>query len=200
MRAGARDEAAACSQSLLAAADATDNPHVRSTSLLGYGVAHRDDDPASAYDALRRGLTIAQDSGNRHMESSLAVSLSRLAATHGVPAEAFDFITLTIRHYQESGYFWLMPNPLAILAALFDRLGRHEPAATISGFAATPLASTGLPEFDGTIAHLREVCGDRAYESFARAGANMTNAAMVTYAFEQIDLARADLPHVDESP
>jgi hypothetical protein len=38
--------------------------------------------------------------------------------------------------------------------------------------------------------HLREVLGDDAYESFARAGKNMTHAEMATYAFEQIDRAR----------
>jgi hypothetical protein len=144
-RAGARDEAMAASQGLLAAADVTDNPHVKSTALLAYGVAYRDDDPGSAYEALRRGLAIAQDSGNRHVESNLAVSLSRLAATHGDPAEALDFIILAIRHYQNSGTFWLMPNPLAILASLFDRLGHHEPAATICGFAATRSRARSSP-------------------------------------------------------
>jgi hypothetical protein len=31
--------------------------------------------------------------------------------------------------------------PLAILAAVFDRLGRYEPAATIAGFAISPLTT-----------------------------------------------------------
>ena len=50
-----------------------------------------------------------------------------------------------------------------------------------------------FPEIDTAISHLREVLGDKAYESFARAGEKMTNAAMATYAFEQIDLARDQL-------
>ena len=33
---------------------------------------------------------------------------------------------------------------LAILAALFDRLGRHEPAATIAGFALSPLTAAAF--------------------------------------------------------
>jgi hypothetical protein len=37
------------------------------------------------------------------------------------------------------------------------------------------------------------VLGDDAYESFARAGKNMTHAEVATYAFEQIDRARAAL-------
>jgi len=37
-------------------------------------------------------------------------------------------------------------SPLAILAAVFDRLGYCEPAATISEFAATPLTRAAVPE------------------------------------------------------
>ena len=196
--AGAGDEAVAASQGLLADADATDNPHVQSMALLGYGFAYRDADPAAAYNAQRRGLTIAQDSGNRQVESHLALMLSRLAATHGDPVDALDYLTRPIRNFYDSGSFSLLHSPLAILAALFDRLGHHEPAATISGFAANPLTRTAFPEINTTITHLREVLGDKAYESFARAGANMTTAAMATYAYDQIDQARIELDAVLE--
>jgi hypothetical protein len=49
------------------------------------------------------------------------------------------------------------------------------------------------------INHLREVLGDDAYESFAIAGVNMTNAAMAAYALDQIDRARRDLANGEES-
>ena len=81
------------SEGLLAAADATDNPHVVSLALLAYGYARRDADPCAAYYVRRRGLRIAQDSGNRQSESNLAVSLSRLAATHGDPMYALNYLT-----------------------------------------------------------------------------------------------------------
>ena len=45
------------------------------------------------------------------------------------------------------------------------------------------------------IAHLRDVLGDPAYESLARAGEKMTTAAMATYAYDQIDQARTELEH-----
>ncbi len=82
-------------------------------------------------------------------------------------------------------------------AALFDRLvlGRLEPAATIAGFALSPLAATALPEINTAIAHLREVLGEATYESLARKGETMTTAEMVTYAYDQIDQARATLEH-----
>ena len=47
--------------------------------------------------------------------------------------------------------------------------------------------TAALPEFNTTIAHLREVLGDRTYESLARKGESMTTAAMVAYAYDQID-------------
>ena len=86
---------------------------------------------------------------------------------------------------------------LAVLSALFDRLGRYEPAATIAGFALSPL-TTVLPEFSAAIAHLREVLGDQAYESLARKGETMTTAAMATYAYDQIDQARTELNAVSK--
>jgi hypothetical protein len=39
------------------------------------------------------------------------------------------------------------------------------------------------------IAHLRDVLGDRTFESLARKGMAMSTAAMVTYAYDQIDQA-----------
>ena len=62
----------------------------------------------------------------------------------------------------------MMRTPLASLAALFDRLGRYEPAATIAGFAISPFTAACTPEITTAIAHLRDVLGDAAYESLAR--------------------------------
>ena len=52
-----------------------------------------------------------------------------------------------------------------------------------------PSRAVAFPRSTSTISHLREVLGDEAYESLARIGENMTNAAMADYAFEQIDRA-----------
>lgn len=123
------------------------------------------------------------------------MNLSRLAARHGDPFDAFDYLALAIRVRYDSGSFSLMDNALAALAVVFDRLGHYEPAATISAFAANPFTRKAFPQINTAIAHLREVLGDEAYQSFA--GAGMTNAAMASFAFEQIDRARADFPRRD---
>jgi hypothetical protein len=44
-----------------------------------------------------------------------------------------------------------------------------------------------------TIAHLRETLGDQPYESLARHGEAMTTAAVVAYAYDQIDQAQTAL-------
>jgi tetratricopeptide (TPR) repeat protein len=191
--AGADDEARAASEELLAAADTTDNPNMAAWALFAYGTAHRDIAPAAAYAAFRRGLTIAQDSGSRMTETTIAGMLSLLATTHGEAADALDYVILPIRYYYDAGSFFLLPQVLAVLVPLFDRLRLHEAASTISGFAAT--SYTLVPEMDVAIAHLRDVVGDQTYESLARKGETMTTAAMVTYVNDQIDQARTTLEH-----
>jgi tetratricopeptide (TPR) repeat protein len=196
--AGCGEEARAATNSLIEAAEATHNPFVLSFALWVHGLAFRDADPAGALDGLRRGLVIAQDSGNQFTESRLALGVSRLEAAHGDPLAALDHVTLVIRNSHNAGNTTTIRNALAVLAALFDRLGRYEPAATIAGFAFSPLTSAAVPELSTAIAQLRDVLGDQTYESLARKGEKMTTAAMATYAYDQIDQARAELKAVSK--
>ncbi|MDQ1495502.1 MAG: hypothetical protein QOG69_1985 [Actinomycetota bacterium] len=191
--AGPSDEAIGMLGDLHTAADATDNPAVLGYALLARGLAYRYVDGVAAYDAHRRGLTIAQDSGNELIESHLAGTLAQLAAVYGEPTDAFDYLIQAIRHFYDAGSFSHLRVPLAILADVFDRLGHHEPAATISAFATTPLTRASVPEINTIISHLRQVLGDQVYESLVRTGETMTSAEMAKYALEQIDLARARL-------
>jgi hypothetical protein len=116
-----------------------------SFALDAYGFAFRDADPVRALDAIRRGLVIAQDNGNRFTELQLATNLARVEAEHADIASAFDHLTLAIRNAHDSGDAAAMRSPLAIVAALLDRLGRYAPAATIAGFALSPLSAAGVP-------------------------------------------------------
>jgi hypothetical protein len=85
-----------------------------------------------------------------------------------------------------------------VLADLLDRLGQHEAAATIAGFAFSPMTTEVFPEITTAIAHLRDVLGDQTYESLARKGETMSTTAMATYAYDQIDQARIDLDAVSQ--
>ena len=195
---GSNDEALVAVAGLIDAAEATRNPYANSLALLAYGFAYRERDPVSAFDALHRGLEIAQDSGNHAGESNIAMTLGRTAAECGDPVAALEYTTLAIRNYHNSGNTAVIRVPMAWLAVFLDRLGRSEAAAILAGFAFSPLIAASYPELETAIAHLRTALGDQDYESLARKGETMTTAAMVTYAYDQIDQARAELNAVSE--
>jgi predicted ATPase/class 3 adenylate cyclase len=198
---GKRDEARVAAAGLLAEADSAANPNTACFALLGHGGAYVDADPAAAYDVYRRALVIARDSGNRQLECAVAVMLctltaanrgdSLLGASEAESIDAFEYLAVTIRRYHDAGSVSFLHNPLAILSTVFDRLGYYDHAAIISGFAAKPMAIAGFPQINETIAHLRDVLGDENYESLANTGKSMTAAAVVTYAFDGIEQARA---------
>lgn len=197
--AGRGEEAMAAAEDLIEPAEATGNPWVLSIVLAAYGTAFRDADPARAMDALRRALAVAQDSGNRFIQTQLAAPiLSQLEAMHGEVASAFDHFSLAIRNMYDTGNTTTIRTPLALLATVLARLGRYESAATIAGFALSPLTEMAYPEITTAIAHLRDVLGDQTYESLAHTGETMTTAAMATYAYDQIDQARAELKAVSK--
>jgi predicted ATPase/class 3 adenylate cyclase len=194
MMAGSDEEAMATTTGLIESAEATHNPLALSFALLAYGITFRDADHVRALNALRRGLVVAQRSGNRYNESHLAAILCRAEAKYGDPLAALDHFTLAIRNYHNSGNTTLMRVPLAGLAAFLDQVGRHEPAATIAGFAVdTAITTAAVPEITTAITHLRDVLGNETYESLALTGEAMTSAEIAGYAFDQINHARAEL-------
>jgi hypothetical protein len=87
---------------------------------------------------------------------------------------------------------------MATLSTVLDRMGRYEPAVAIAGFASTPFAVASYPELRTTTAHLRTVLGDQDYESLACKGEAMSTAEIATYAYGQIDQARAALADVSK--
>ncbi|OCB57027.1 cyclase [Mycobacterium vulneris] len=191
--AGSTSEALAQSEGLLALADHTDNPSMAGAALLGYGWARREADPAAAYDALRRALVIADDSGDRQQSSIVAGLLTGLAAGRGEFDDALGYITQTIRHYHDTGTVELMRSGLGLLATVLDQMGHHESAATINGFAASALARASFPEITAAVTHLKEVLGDERYRSLSMAGAAMSTTEITDYAFDTIARVRSEL-------
>jgi predicted ATPase/class 3 adenylate cyclase len=191
--AGDSEGAITATEGVVEKAEASQNPHALTNALLARGFAMRTADPAAALAAVARAREISAASGNRFNESHVAVVLSQLEAQQGANDQALEHLSQAIGRYLDTGNIATSRSPLAILAALLDRLGHLEPAATIAEFAANPLTRLAFPEVTTTIAHLRKMLGDDRYESLAAVGMAMSNAAMAVYAFEQIDRARAAL-------
>src|SRR5262249_4275717 len=94
--AGSGDAARTTANGLTDAGDAARKPFVLSFALFACGLAFRAADPDAALEAMRRGLVIAQDSGNRYDESHLAAALCGLEAEHGEALAAFGYFELAI--------------------------------------------------------------------------------------------------------
>jgi hypothetical protein len=165
----------------------------------GEAVPQDADVTATAFDVLRTALEIAQQSGNHQLETHVAVGLAVLTAARGNSVDALGLFTLAIRKYYDSGTFSHMHTPLAWLATYLVDLGYPEHAAVIVGFADDALIRTTYAQMDATATHLREMLGSARYTSLARIGKRMSNGEMASYALEQIDVARAQLPQAGES-
>ena len=88
---------------LIDAAEASGNPWVLAYTLSVCGVAFRDTDSGRALEALRRGVLISQDSGNRFFETKFSYWLCGLEAEQGDQAAALEYLAVAIRNNHESG-------------------------------------------------------------------------------------------------
>ena len=120
--AGADDEATAASKKALPSPTPPKSATSSAWALFTYGTAHRDVAPHQPPTTPCQGPRIAQYSGSRQIESSIASMLSPLAIAHGEPADALDYAMLSIRYYYDSGNVYLVKNPLSVRVVLFDWL------------------------------------------------------------------------------
>nr|WP_090278748.1 adenylate/guanylate cyclase domain-containing protein [Mycolicibacterium komanii]CRL74384.1 LuxR family transcriptional regulator [Mycolicibacterium komanii] len=191
---GSDEEAMDAAEGLIEAAEATGNPWVLTNAFMACGLAYRRSEPIRSLNIFRRGLLVARASANRFNESHLAHLMSWLEFQHGEPATALDHLTFALRNYQNAGSVAFYHPPLANLAMVLEKLGQPEPAATLAGFAVLSQMTRALyPELTELIIRLREALGHQTFELLAEKGATMPFAAMATYAYEQIDHARAQL-------
>ena len=186
----------AAADGLIDTAEATGNPYALSFALLAYGFAFRDADPDRAREAMRRGVVIAHDSGNRVNETHLAGILARLEAEHGDPLAALDTSlwrsATTTTRVTPPMMRTAAGCPRRRFSTGSDATNRRPPSPVSRPI---PSPQSRSPRFGTAITHLREVLGDQTYESLARKGETMTTAEMATYAYDQIDQARAELEH-----
>ena len=82
-------------------------------------------------------------------------------------------------------------------AILLDWLGHYESAATVAGFAFSPLTAASFPKIKLANAHLRNILGEQTYEALARKGRDDDRFNGVLR-LRPIDQARAELSAVSK--
>ena len=170
-------------------------PMCSSYALFAYGYAFRDADPVGALEALRRGLVIAQDSGNRCSSPiwrPLCLDLRPNTATRWRRSITSLWPSATTTILATSALS-VSPWQLSRYSSTGSDASNRRPPSPDSRI--DPIHRAALPEITTAIAHLRDVLGEATYESLARKGETMTTAAMATYAYDQIDQARTELEH-----
>jgi predicted ATPase/class 3 adenylate cyclase len=191
--AGRTDEALAAAQGLVEAAEATSNPASLCGALMAEGWVSRHTDPARTIELTRRGLTLAQDSGNKDLEGTLAMFLGEAEFEIGDTRSALDHLSHALRMYNNAGTTAYVSGPVSLLAQLLPQLGAHEPAAVLAAWpSAFPTAELVFP-LSATIDELRHVLGDHDYDALAARGAAMTRAEIARFADAQIDQLSATL-------
>jgi predicted ATPase/transcriptional regulator with XRE-family HTH domain len=150
-------------------------------ALAGLGMAawvRRENDRASVL--LRESLTIYREVGDPRGIARVLGGQSIVALYAGDDARAQALSRDCLGLYREVGDLWAIGRYLPVLAAATFRLGRPEPATSLFGAAAALRARLGThlprlvrPEYDRTIAALRETLGEPAFTSAWAAGQTM---------------------------
>jgi predicted ATPase len=190
---GEVDGAVSAAESLLVAAEVVENAYVQVNALLACAISLALPKPQVALDAARRGLEIAQQSGNRAVETFLTSILARITVVHGAPLEALDGLARANKRLLDAGNIGVLRNNLAVLAGLLERFGHDSAAAQILGFAINPFVSAAIPESEITIAHVRERLGAEDFDAVRRIGEAMTTAQMVAFVEHEMATLRAEI-------
>ena len=104
------------------------------------------------------------------------------------PSRRSTLFDTAIDSFHRAGDEASLATTFVSLAVFFDRIGRHEAAATVYG-ASTQVTTTASGQ-DALVNRLRDELGDARFGGCTAAGAAMETAEAVRYARQQIDLAR----------
>jgi predicted ATPase/class 3 adenylate cyclase len=184
------DEATALAQEVLEAAEASGSLIGLNAALTAFHFAHFDRDPRAAFGALRRSVEIGQELGIATGHS--ASMLARAEAASGDASAALVACHQALLAYAASGDVAGASTPLAVLAGLLHRVGRHEPAAVLAG-AAEFAGMSSYPDLVATIEDIRETLGADNFDALAERGHTMETTAKFRFALEQIDDVRDDV-------
>ena len=188
---GRIEEAMALAEESIAAARSLGNPYWIAYALWIAGMAFSKADVRRAFAAWDEGVDFVRQHHVQFFEGFLARDAGRLHTSDGEVGAALVLFADAIGAFQRAGNVPQLIITLASVPALFERLDRLEPAATLLGaLAREPSSVHHVPELAGIGERVgRRLAMTRAVE-LESAGAALNLGAAAAYALRQIDLAR----------
>jgi predicted ATPase/class 3 adenylate cyclase/DNA-binding CsgD family transcriptional regulator len=191
--AGRIEEALAITEESVAVARALGNPYWIAYSLWIAGMAFSHTEPRRALAAWDEGIAVVRECRVLFFEGFIARDAARLHTSDGEPAAALGLFAEAITAFQRAGNVPQLIITLASVPALFERLGRSEPAATLLGALANePSSAHHVPELAEISDRITTAVGPKRAEQLTAEGAALDLGEAAVYARQQIEAAKRD--------
>lgn len=191
--AGRTEEALALTEESVAVARKLGNPYWIAYSLWIAGMAFSHVEPRRALAAWDEGIEVVRDQRVQFFEGFIARDAARLHTTDGEPAAALGLFAEAITAFQRAGNVPQLVITLASVPALFERMGRPEPAATLLGALANePSSAHHVPELADIGERIAHDLGPKRAEQLTGDGSDLDLGDAAVYARRQIEVARRD--------
>jgi predicted ATPase/class 3 adenylate cyclase/DNA-binding CsgD family transcriptional regulator len=191
--AGRLEEALAITEESVAVARELGNPYWIAYSLWIAGMAFSHTDARRALAAWDEGMTVVREQRVLFFEGFIARDAARLHTSDGEPAAALGLFAEAISAFQRAGNVPQLIITLASVPALFESLGRSEPAATLLGALANePSSAHHVPELAVLGQRVKRDLGSKRAEQLTADGTAFDLADAAVYARQQIEVARRD--------
>ncbi len=191
--AGRADEALALTEESVAAARELGNPYWISYALWIAGLALSKADARRALAAWDEGVAFVREHRVQFFEGFLARDAARLHTSDGEPAVALALFDDAIAAFHRAGNVPQLIITLASVPALFERLDRLAPAATLLGaMSGQPGSFHHVPELTDVGDRLAVKLGKSRLDELTSDGAKLDLNAAADYARQQIGAARRD--------
>jgi predicted ATPase/class 3 adenylate cyclase/DNA-binding CsgD family transcriptional regulator len=188
---GRVEEAVALTEDSIAAARSLGNPYWISYALWIAGMAFSKADVRRAFAAWDEGVDFVREHRVQFFEGFLARDAGRLHTSDGESGAALVLFDDAIGAFQRAGNVPQLVITLASVPALFERLGRLEPAATLVGaLLREPSSLHHVPELADIGDRVGRTLGRTRAAELASTGAALDLGAAAAYARREIDVAR----------
>jgi predicted ATPase/class 3 adenylate cyclase/DNA-binding CsgD family transcriptional regulator len=191
--AGRVDEALALTDASVSAARSSGSPYWLTYALWIAGMAFAHVDRRRALAAWDEGIAIVREHRVHFFEGFLARDAARLHTSDGEPEAAVLLFSEAINAFHRAGNVPQLIITIASVPALFEKLERLEPAATLFGaMSQQPSSSHHVPELADVERRLTTALGRARLAELVELGAAFDLDRAALYARDQLAIARRE--------